>query len=124
VKAVAQKHLEEIDRKMAELSDMRAHPERPHSACAGDHRPDCPILKGLAAWNKRRALIRPFIFPEIRTSREAGSAGPGLDAPGAPPPSAQTRSSLVASKNNASDASKVRPVRLPGRARSGHVPPR
>jgi MerR family copper efflux transcriptional regulator len=34
------------------------------SACAGDDRPDCPILKGLAKPPKgTRALSRPFIFP-------------------------------------------------------------
>jgi MerR family copper efflux transcriptional regulator len=47
VKAVAQKHLEEIDRKMADLSDMRATLSELIRSCAGDHRPDCPILTGL-----------------------------------------------------------------------------
>jgi MerR family copper efflux transcriptional regulator len=48
VKALAQKHLVEIDRKMAELSDMRRTLSDLVEACAGDDRPDCPILKGLA----------------------------------------------------------------------------
>jgi MerR family copper efflux transcriptional regulator len=48
VKSVAQKHLAEIDTKMAELSDMRRTLSDLVAACAGDDRPDCPILKGLA----------------------------------------------------------------------------
>jgi len=54
VKAVANKHLAEIDRKMAELADMRATLSDLVQACAGDDRPDCPILKGLAPPNDPR----------------------------------------------------------------------
>lgn len=49
VKAVAQQHLDEIDAKIAQLESMRdtlAHLVR---CCAGDSRPDCPILSDLAA---------------------------------------------------------------------------
>jgi hypothetical protein len=46
-----EKHLEEIDRKMAELSDMRRTLSDLMQACAGDDRPDCPILTGLAGTN-------------------------------------------------------------------------
>lgn len=49
VKAVAQNHLEAIDAKMAELADMRATLSHLVKACAGDDRPDCPILRDLAA---------------------------------------------------------------------------
>ncbi|ALG90655.1 MAG: Cu(I)-responsive transcriptional regulator [Confluentimicrobium sp.] len=48
VKRIAQKHLEQIDSKIAELRSMRATLSDLISACAGDHRPDCPILTGLA----------------------------------------------------------------------------
>ncbi|MEM7721932.1 MAG: Cu(I)-responsive transcriptional regulator [Pseudomonadota bacterium] len=48
VKAIAQEHLAEIDRKMQELSDMRAVLADLVEHCAGDDRPDCPILSGLA----------------------------------------------------------------------------
>jgi MerR family copper efflux transcriptional regulator len=48
VKAVAERHLAEIDRKMTELSDMRRTLADLVQACAGDDRPDCPILSGLA----------------------------------------------------------------------------
>ena len=48
VKEVAQKHLSEIDAKMAELAQMRATLSDLIHSCAGDDRPDCPILTGLA----------------------------------------------------------------------------
>lgn len=48
VKAVASRHLDEIDRRMAELQSMRATLEHLIGRCHGDHRPDCPILADLA----------------------------------------------------------------------------
>jgi Cu(I)-responsive transcriptional regulator len=48
VKAVARKHLDEIDAKMAELSQMRDTLSDLVRRCAGDQRPDCPILRDLA----------------------------------------------------------------------------
>jgi MerR family copper efflux transcriptional regulator len=48
VKAVAETHLAEIDAKMAELAEMRRILADLVHACAGDDRPDCPILRGLA----------------------------------------------------------------------------
>lgn len=49
VKKLAETHLAEIDAKMAELAEMRSTLGDLIHACAGDHRPDCPILSGLAA---------------------------------------------------------------------------
>ena len=49
VKQIAKEHLTEIDRKLAELSAMRDTLGHLVDACAGDHRPDCPILRDLAA---------------------------------------------------------------------------
>lgn len=49
VKRLAETHLSEIDSKMAELAEMRSTLAQLVQACAGDHRPDCPILSGLAA---------------------------------------------------------------------------
>lgn len=48
VKAVAQTHLAEIDAKIAALTDMRATLSHLVETCAGDARPDCPILASLA----------------------------------------------------------------------------
>ncbi len=48
VKALARQHLDRIDAQMSELTQMRATLADLIDACAGDHRPDCPILKDLA----------------------------------------------------------------------------
>lgn len=49
VKRIAQEHLGHIDAKIAELKAMRATLAHLVEECAGDHRPDCPILEDLAA---------------------------------------------------------------------------
>jgi Cu(I)-responsive transcriptional regulator len=48
VKALAEAHLAQIDAKLAELAAMRATLSDLVTACAGDARPDCPILRGIA----------------------------------------------------------------------------
>mgnify|MGYP002632445578 CR=1 FL=1 len=48
VKKVARAHLAQIDTKIAELAAMRETLGELVESCAGDHRPDCPILKDLA----------------------------------------------------------------------------
>lgn len=48
VKAIAEQHLAEIDKKLAELNAMRATLNTLVRSCAGDNRPDCPILSDLA----------------------------------------------------------------------------
>lgn len=48
VKEIAEQHLERINDKIAELEEMRATLAHLVDACAGDHRPDCPILADLA----------------------------------------------------------------------------
>ncbi|OYU17339.1 MAG: Cu(I)-responsive transcriptional regulator [Rhodobacteraceae bacterium PARR1] len=48
VKALAQTHLTQIAAKITELRAMEATLQTLVSACAGDDRPDCPILTGLA----------------------------------------------------------------------------
>lgn len=48
VKRIAEAHLQDIDRKRAELKDMRNTLAQLIEACAGNDRPDCPILSGLA----------------------------------------------------------------------------
>jgi MerR family transcriptional regulator, copper efflux regulator len=49
VKKVAIHHLEKIEEKLVHLQEMRATLDRLVSHCAGDNRPDCPILRDLAA---------------------------------------------------------------------------
>ena len=48
VKAVAEEHLRKIDEKIAKLQSMRATLSELVEKCAGDHRPDCPILADLS----------------------------------------------------------------------------
>lgn len=48
VKEIAREHLAEIDRKITDLSEMRNTLSDLIASCAGDHRPDCPILESLA----------------------------------------------------------------------------
>ncbi|NVO22726.1 Cu(I)-responsive transcriptional regulator [Donghicola sp. C2-DW-16] len=48
VRAIAQSHLEQIEAKLKELAEMRDTLARLVHCCAGDNRPDCPILEDLA----------------------------------------------------------------------------
>lgn len=49
VRAVAEVHLNAIDSKIAQLQSMRATLAHLVHCCAGDNRPDCPILDDLAS---------------------------------------------------------------------------
>ncbi|MGR3313452.1 Cu(I)-responsive transcriptional regulator [Roseovarius indicus] len=48
VKRVASEHLHQIEEKLAQLQAMRDTLNELVRCCAGDNRPDCPILKDLA----------------------------------------------------------------------------
>lgn len=47
VKALAERHLGDLNRKIALLEEMRASLEGLVDACDGDHRPECPIIESL-----------------------------------------------------------------------------
>lgn len=49
VKAIAQEHIGELQAKIEELAAMRRTLEHLVSCCAGDDRPDCPIIDDLSA---------------------------------------------------------------------------
>ncbi len=49
VKALTERRIAEIDRKIAELTSMRATLVELAEKCHGDDRPECPILDDLAA---------------------------------------------------------------------------
>ncbi|TQM92979.1 MAG: Cu(I)-responsive transcriptional regulator [Roseinatronobacter sp.] len=48
VKALAREHLARIDKQLEELGQMRRTLTDLIESCAGDNRPDCPILRDLA----------------------------------------------------------------------------
>ncbi|KTT23434.1 MerR family transcriptional regulator [Pseudacidovorax intermedius] len=48
VKRIAREHLEDLDRRIAELQAMRGTLAHLIHGCRGDGRPDCPILEDLA----------------------------------------------------------------------------
>lgn len=48
VRALAKRHIAELDRKIAEMESMRRTLEALASSCHGDRRSDCPILDDLA----------------------------------------------------------------------------
>ncbi|MBO9463235.1 MULTISPECIES: Cu(I)-responsive transcriptional regulator [Stappiaceae] len=60
VKQIAEKHLARIEEKISQLHSMQRTLAHLIDACAGDHRPDCPILNdlgqasGLSATRKRQ----------------------------------------------------------------------
>ena len=48
VKALAQHHLDALDSKILELTQMRDSIQELVAHCQGNQRPDCPIINGLA----------------------------------------------------------------------------
>ena len=53
VKALAQEHLSSIDAKITQLQSMRDTLAHLVHCCAGDNRPDCPILEDLSRLENR-----------------------------------------------------------------------
>jgi MerR family copper efflux transcriptional regulator len=49
VKQIALGHVADLNKRIVELTEMRDTLEHLAQACAGDDRPNCPILHGLAA---------------------------------------------------------------------------
>lgn len=48
VKRIALAHVADLERRMAELAEMKRTLEHLAACCHGDHRPDCPIIEELA----------------------------------------------------------------------------
>ena len=57
VKFIAKQHLARIDVKLKELTEMRSTLSHLVEACAGDDRPNCPILSDLAMLQDRTCPI-------------------------------------------------------------------
>ncbi|WP_417523699.1 Cu(I)-responsive transcriptional regulator [Marinovum sp.] len=58
VRRIAREHLTEIDRKIEDLTRMRETLSDLVKTCAGDDRPDCPILAQLSAEDEAPAEVR------------------------------------------------------------------
>ena len=54
VKRLAERHVAELDQKIAEMQAMRRTLVNLTEHCHGDSRPDCPILEDLAGEGKRK----------------------------------------------------------------------
>lgn len=52
VKAIAQEHVQQLEQRIRELTEMRDTLNDLARTCSGDHRPDCPILHSLAEAEK------------------------------------------------------------------------
>ena len=48
VKRIAQRHVADLERRMAAMAEMRDSLKHLADCCQGDHRPDCPILAALS----------------------------------------------------------------------------
>ena len=48
VKRIAQRHVADLERRMAAMAEMRDSLKHLADCCHGDHRPDCPILEALS----------------------------------------------------------------------------
>ena len=59
VKAIAQGHIAELQAKIEVLASMQRTLEHPVACCAGDDRPDCPIIDDLSAKAEAPAKPRP-----------------------------------------------------------------
>jgi Cu(I)-responsive transcriptional regulator len=49
VKALAVKHIDELEARISQMTAMKATLEHLAARCHGDDRPDCPIIEGIAA---------------------------------------------------------------------------
>ena len=48
VKRIAQRHVADLERRMAAMAEMRGSLKHLADCCQGDHRPDCPIFEELS----------------------------------------------------------------------------
>ena len=76
VKEMAEAHLTDIDRRIAELESLRATLAHLVRRCHGDARPDCPILDDLAGAQASR--------PRRRASMASGATSGRYSQPKAP----------------------------------------
>ena len=74
VKALAQRHIAELDLKLREIAQMKMALERLVGHCHGDDRPHCAILDELARDDGPVAAVAAQPRPTQRSSAETGVA--------------------------------------------------
>lgn len=74
VKAVAQRHLDELEEKMREITEMKTALERLIKACRGDDQANCAILENLAVDSPSAPLHNAKL---IKPKRKDNPTGPG-----------------------------------------------
>lgn len=89
VKDLARQHIADLDRKMAEMAQMKAALEQVAAGCQGDEQADCPILKRLSG---NAAVHRPAA-PQPKASAKPRRAG---DHPATRQPERQDHTGLSA----------------------------
>lgn len=79
VRALAREHIAELDRRMAEMAQMKAALEAISAECQGDERADCPILSKLSGGaGGYRPASAPKAAPKRgRTAERAERPKPG-----------------------------------------------
>lgn len=74
VKAVAQAHIEELERKAQDILAMKATLEHLVHCCNGDDRPDCPIIEQLASVSEDEKPRLQGTEGAVKRSRHARAA--------------------------------------------------
>lgn len=72
VKLVALEHVTELDRRIAALAAMRDALRDLADTCQGDHRPECPILRGLEGNTHPAASPRRTLETTNRSGKQDG----------------------------------------------------
>jgi Cu(I)-responsive transcriptional regulator len=75
VKDLARQHIEELERKMSEMAQMKASLEQISKGCHGDDRPDCPILRKLSDGAAIGAWMPAAKAPSKGSSAKGTDAG-------------------------------------------------
>ena len=74
VRAIAERHVADLEARIAEMQAMATTLRGLVDACCGDDRPDCPILDDLAG--ARRLRDSPASSPPLERGRHVGHDGP------------------------------------------------
>jgi MerR family copper efflux transcriptional regulator len=77
VKAIALEHVAELEERARELNEMADALKHLASACGGNERPECPIIKGLEGQIPIALPGRPRSLPSRKAARRGASRRSG-----------------------------------------------